>query len=285
MLNSHPDLAIPRESHFLIEAFSRRNLELEPRHALLEILTRSTWFSAWNFDLERVREALNRPPPQDIGEAVRRLYRAYAAAQGKSRYGDKTPIYVMHMPTLLHRLPEARFVHLIRDGRDVALSFLEADFGPQTIEEAALHWRQRIRRGREVGRHLTENQYLEVTYEDLISNPESCLRTICAFIDLPFHPSMLDYQNRLKDFAGTNALPSHHRNLARNPGVTRRWQQEMEERGAVRFELLAGRELTRAGYPVSGRSPMWADRCQAGMAWLRWQGYRLGKKLGLSRAT
>src|SRR5207247_397312 len=76
-------------------------------------------------------------PAPDYPDAIRRVYAVYAEAHGKSRFGDKTPPFLMHVRTLAELFPEARFVHLVRDGRDVALSLREQPFAPSSFAGAA----------------------------------------------------------------------------------------------------------------------------------------------------
>ena len=132
MLDSHPELAVPPESHFAL-ADSPRSLR--------RALRREPWFALWEIEAPDVDRL-------GCADAVRALFAAYAATRGKPRYADKTPHYVSHLPRLAARFPEARFVHVVRDGRDVALSLLEVPWGPDAIEDAALHWRRRVLEGR-----------------------------------------------------------------------------------------------------------------------------------------
>lgn len=289
MLNAHPELAIPRESHFLIDLAANRStyegaegLRLSP---FISRLRNDPWLSVWDLRPEVMEGGVAAAAPRDLPSAIRALYETYARAHGKKLYGDKTPSYVMHMTTLSGLFPEARFVHLIRDGRDVALSFLEARFGPTTVEEAALHWRQRVARGRAGGRRIGPARYRELRYEDLVAEPEASLREVCRFLDLPFRGEMLQYQNRMDDFSRGAALPQHHANLSRPPTSTRSWRREMSSSQVSRFELLAGKELESAGYPLSGKRPSPADRLAAGLAWSKRQRYRVTKKLGLLQQT
>ncbi len=94
-------------------------------------------------------------------------------------------------------LPEARFIHLIRDGRDVALSILKQSFGPETIEAAAERWRSRVLRGRAQQPYL--GFYMEVKFEDLVLDTEGQLRRICEFIELDFDPAMLGYHETAEE--------------------------------------------------------------------------------------
>ena len=91
-------------------------------------------------------------------------------------------------------LPEARFVHIIRDGRDVSLSHLRMNWGPETYEESARLWRNRIRKARKMA--PTIDHYMEVRFEDLVADTEGVLRRVCEFIELDFDPVMLDYHER-----------------------------------------------------------------------------------------
>src|SRR5262249_51997802 len=108
----------------------------------------------------------------------------------KPRWGDKTPYYAGHMHLIQSLLPEARFIHLIRDGRDVGLSVKDLWFGPNSLVEAAHWWAAGIQRARQQAGDL--RYYLEIQYEDLVARPESTLQRVCAFLDLPWHPGMLD---------------------------------------------------------------------------------------------
>src|SRR2546425_6282923 len=120
--------------------------------------------------------------------------RLYALRFAKPRWGDKTPGYVKHTRAVQDLLPEARFIHIIRDGRDVAVSLIEewrASGRVMSVTRAAERWVSKISVGREQAREL--RFYLEVRYEDLVLDSESVLRRICDFIDLPWHPDMLEY--------------------------------------------------------------------------------------------
>ena len=197
------------------------------------------------------------------------IYAAYAARRGKSRTGDKTPSYVMHLDLLGGLFPEARFVHVIRDGRDSTLSYLDASFGPTTVAEGALYWRRFVARGRQTGRALGPARYLEIRYERLVAEPEAELRAVCSFLDLPFDDAMLRYPERAAELVG-----KVHHNLARAPTAGMRdWKREMAPADVAVFEALAGDLLGELGYERAYR------RVPAG-ARLRALGARAGLGLG-----
>lgn len=253
MFDSHPDLAIPGESHFIVHLLpQRRRYETATGFdatAFLADLLPHPRFRLWRLVDEEVRSALERDPPATLAEAIRAAFGLYAASQGKGRYGDKTPGYVSHLPSLAALFPEARFVHIIRDGRDVALSYLDVSFGPDTVERAAIHWARMVERGRRAGARLGPDRYIEVRYEDLLDDPNTTVRALCAFIDLEFHPHMLRYPDRAASVASGSAFPEAHGRLALPPTKgLRDWRHQMPRRDVAAFELLAGDLLADLGY-------------------------------------
>ena len=134
--------------------------------------------------------------PSTVPEAVRAMFSAYAHRQGKRRYAEKTPANVMHISLLGELFPESRFIHIIRDGRDVTLSYLSVDFGAESVGEGAISWKRAVEQGRRDGSSLGPDRYREIKYEDLVHDPEGALRDLCAFVELPFDPRMLRYFER-----------------------------------------------------------------------------------------
>jgi hypothetical protein len=242
-LDAHPLLAVPSESHFALAPDSR---------TVRRALRREPWFALWG---------IAAPDLRGLGgaDAVRALFAAYAAAHGKPRYADKTPHYVSHLPALADRFPEARFVHVVRDGRDVALSLLEVPWGPDDVEGAALHWRRRVLEGRDSG--LGAERYREVRYEALVADPEPELRALVAWLELPYDPTMLERRPLAVPY------PEHHRRLALapTPGL-RDWRRDMSAADAARFEAVAGDALAELGYRSATCTPAPGDMPAAAYA-------------------
>jgi hypothetical protein len=160
---------------------------------------------------------------------------------------------MQQLPLLERVFPDAIWVHLVRDGRDAALSFLELPEGfagktwaqPRTAAQFAARWRTEILSARRLGRHAGD-RYLELRYEDLVARPEEELRRVCEHASLPWEEGMLDH-TRVSDAAN---MPEH-RNLAQppTPGL-RDWRSQMSHEDAVRFEEVAGDLLRDAGYEL-----------------------------------
>ena len=275
MLDAHPGLTIPPETHFIPEVIRRANHE-NTRRRLIRSITKHPRWGDFGLDEADLRARAKQVRPLTAAGAIRCFYELYAAQQGKSRWGDKTPRYMRAMPRIARALPEVRFVHLIRDGRDVALSQRERVIGGETVTMAAMadRWQRRIIAAREGAAEIKDDVYLEIRYEDLVSDTEATLRRICEFIELDFDPAMLDYHrnasarlaemNRDLDNAdngiirtATNRLAAHA--LTTEPPTTDRsgrWRAEMTATERDDFERVAGALLSELGYELAAnRAP------------------------------
>ena len=157
MLDRHPELAVPDESYFIPQLADRQRPHVDV-DAFIDDLSRLPTIREWDLSIEDVRARLS--PEMPLGAAIGAVYESYAAAHGKSRWGDKTPMYMQRLPLLEELFPDARYVHLIRDGRDTAVSFLSMPPGIMTLDLGAPGDRRRVRlpvagrgRGRQGARH------------------------------------------------------------------------------------------------------------------------------------
>jgi Sulfotransferase family len=290
MFDSHPSLAIPPESHFLVtldrsaRAFRGRDRFSVERFSAVLI---AHWgFRGWGLDEEAVRSTLAVAQPTTYAEAMRAIFERYATDRGKTRYGDKTPMNVLHMRKLASLFPEARFIHLIRDGRDVALSYRDADFGTTSIGESAVFWRRFVARGRRDGRRLGPTRYREVRYEDLVRDPEPVLRSLCSFVELPFDGAMLRYYERANDVMEGVDHRSQHRSvyLPPTPGL-RDWRRDMAPDEVELFESIAGRLLAELGYERRTHAGSLLARARAASVWTGVQARRGASRLSVLSAS
>ena len=273
MLDSHPELAIPGETHFIVPMIKASWRRARPADELATLIVDSDRWGDFHLDEDELRGRLHGLDPLNCADAVREFFRLYASKQGKERWGDKTPGYVRSMRLVQKVLPEARFVHIIRDGRDVALSLVPRSWGPSTFAEAADNWRRRIEVARRQQPHL--DHYIEVHYEDLITDTEGVLRRVAEFIELEFDPVMLRYHERagerlaekardLEKPWGTISAASRiesHALAERPPQADRvaRWRTEMSDADRLAYEAIAGEALVATGYELgsedSGSTP------------------------------
>jgi hypothetical protein len=262
MLDRHSELAIPSESYFIPQLRARHGATPD-RDAILADLGRLARVREWGVTADEVRRRL--PADPSFAEVIQAVYRVYADSRGKGRFGDKTPSYMQHLDLLESVFPGAQYVHIVRDGRDAALSFLgmrrRPRFNwarPRGLGDFACQWAFQVRAARRFGSTIARGRYLELRYEDLVAEPERSLAAVCSFLELPFEPAMLEY-HRVVD---TSRLEDHPR-LAQPPSAgVRDWTAQMAPRDVERFEAIAGGLLVDLGYRRLYPAPSHAARAR-----------------------
>lgn len=270
MLDASPLLAIPPETGFLTELRRLDQVGAGPDQLAAVITHHPPEAPTWpdfGLDAEELTTRLQVLDPWSVAAGVRQFYGAYAELHGKPRWGDKTPGYVQHLAEIAAVLPEARFVHLIRDGRDVAVSLRQRWFSPgHAIETQAAFWAAHVRAGRAQARSH-DLAYLELRYEDLIAAPERELRRVCEFVELPFDEAMLRsheragqrlVEHRDRHRADGSLVVSHAERVEqqaltmRVPDLARigGWRSQLAPGEAEAFEVAASGLLTELGYPA-----------------------------------
>lgn len=269
MLDSHPDLTIPPETHFVPDVIkAMRQDGAGPDDALAAMKQHREW-PDFGFSDEQVLAQIRGQERLTPGTAVRSFYELYMAQQGKPRWGEKTPRYVTKMPMIEHVIPEARFIHVIRDGRDVALSVLDRTVRELSAADVARRWKRKIRRAQRTAPHV--RHYTEVRYEDLITDTAGELRRICEFIELPWDEQLLSYYERsgqrLEEMKRELPATGHQRTLTveqrmathamttKPPDAERvqRWKRQMSDADREAFEEVAGELLAELGYETGVR--------------------------------
>jgi hypothetical protein len=203
---------------------------------------------------------------------VGRIFDRCAAARSKPLVGDKTPNYVRQIHVLHTLWPRTRFVHLIRDGRDVCLSVLSwkrkaarmAELFPtwddDAVTTAALCWERDVRQGREKGSTLGPGLYQEVRYEALVGSPAEQTRRLCSGLGVAYEDSMLEFhRGRIRAEPGLSPKEAW---LPITPGL-RDWKVQMTPSEVERFEAAAGVLLDELGYARGCPRPSPAAREQA----------------------
>jgi len=208
------------------------------------------------------------------GDFLRIVMESMSRKQNARRWAECTPEHLLYLHQIKKSIPEALVVHVIRDGRDVAMSLARQrwirtfpwDSG-RDLMAAAMYWKWLVKRGRELGRALGAD-YLEVRFEDLNLRPQESLTTIGAFID-----HELDYEKIVKVGLGSVSQPNtsfggkDDKDQAFNP--VGRWHSLPPQPMAL-LQSLLGEFLQELGYEVTGehsRSLSLAARASLYPAW------------------
>jgi hypothetical protein len=276
MVDAHPEVAITRQSRFIPNYYEKRK-GLTPdglvTSDLVDRLVEERRFKnlevGWK-ELESLAGSGGQVPFESF---VTGIFDHYGAIHGKRLVGDKTPRYVRSIPTLHELWPETKFVHLIRDGRDVCLSMMNwkkadssagrfATWKEDRVSTGALWWELNVRLGRQDGGSLTPDLYHEVRYEALISEPEGTCEALCSFLGLPYDNAMLHFHEGREKADPNLDAKKGWRPLT--PGL-RKWSEQMSDEDLRRFEAAAGTLLDELGYPRAVPDPpeealAWAAR-------------------------
>lgn len=263
MLNMHPNLVIPFESVFIPEIYrqldSYGSLDCKENIArLLEVIADHPFVRRGK--LIQDKTAILACNPRTYSELVRAIYAVYAESKGKPRWGDKTPSYVTEIDVLRHLFPDCLVIHIVRDGRDVAVSRRGLHWGSTNLPKLARDWSWQVTLGHKMGAML-DGRYLEIRYEDLVLEPEATLVKVCHFIGEPYSSKMLDYSIGADSEMPAESL-SYHRESVQPPnrGKVLMWKQVMSREDQIIFEQVAGETLEVFGYELRGIQSTWRTR-------------------------
>jgi len=253
MVGGHSQCVCVPESHFIEHLLTLRGFEpgaVEPRNTLANIVAHERYRLLWDLPLDPA--SIN---PHEVGstyaEVLSWLVRAYGRRLGKSTallWVDHTPSNFKRGLAMLRLFPDARFIHIVRDGRGVAASVLPLDWGPNDIVSAATFWMARCGLGLAAELHLGAARVLRVRYEDLLLSPEPTLRKVAEFAGLEYEPAMA---------RGTGHSPMRynerqHRLVGQPPDRSRAssWTDTLTRREIEIFEAETGSLLESLGYQL-----------------------------------
>jgi hypothetical protein len=231
---------------------------LTNRRRLLKVWLKSDYFQRTGLAIEDVEERVL-VECRNAGDFLRIFMELMAAKQGVERWADNTPTHLLYMHEIKAAIPDAIFIHMIRDGRDVAVSMNRMDWGGYRFPwdrdygllVSGLRWEWLVRRGRETGSRLSSD-YLEVRYEQLVKYPKETLKKVGAFLQ---HD--LNYERIKQTAIGTLRAPnssfdSSLSNGCRPDGHWRRFAGP----DSLRLDALLTPLLRELGYPSNELMPL-----------------------------
>lgn len=206
MLNAHPEVMFPPEFHFINQHLARR-----PQATLSEAATRlrsDARFARLDMTVDdAIRPFTNQQLPFSMPALYREILFQYGRRGNGRVIGDKAPKYVEYLPVIHLIFPNAKIIHLIRDPRDVYLSRKKAAWSanrPDLLQ--LLAYRAQYDLGRRLGPQLFGEYYLEVQYEQLLTQPVKTLRLICDKLQIPFIQQMLDFSDSARQLVAKDEL-------------------------------------------------------------------------------
>lgn len=254
IVGSHPNIGIPFETHLYnrfypwLEYYGDLELEKNRVRLIKDILQTDVttyWDPKPDYD-----EIINLLEKNNFHGIVDAIMTAWLKKCDKKRWGEKTPWHMYFWEEISEGFPDAKFISIVRDGRDASLSWRQARFGPKHIYPLAKRWKHFLDEYSKFKKVVNESNIYELRYEDLLDNPETITREICDFLGEEYSEDMLSF------YETTSAYPTDKNNDA---NLTKplmqtnkeKWRSGLTKKELRIFEAVAGEELESYGYPLS----------------------------------
>lgn len=254
MLGRHPEILMEtRVISFRLLSAIKHATELWPHN--LEMDKDAFYSSLIRHDgkgrLADFLDYQNRPTSETIRQLMQRSIQQRLATDGKQVWGDKGPNLQYYMPDLLQLFPEARFIHIVRDGRATALSMSRRAY--QSLRLSAQQWVDGNVQAMVQQDVMGPKRVLIIRYEDLVTKPEAILQQVSSFLSIEYVPQMLDLQQDIpkEDRYVHSSLQADKINA---------FQNELSPRRLRQLERIQGPLLRRLGYQLLTNPPLTSFR-------------------------
>jgi hypothetical protein len=300
MLNSHPGLAVPQETRFLVDAYRLRRRwgdlsDTANRRRLAEWVTggKRSQAARLSRDLDELLERMVASPPT-LGSVLGAGFLVYAESGGKPRWGDKRPSFVLNLDAVFAMVPDAQYINMVRDPRAAVASIRrignrrKVGWYEDGLVAGTEVWERSQRAADRWRRRLPARQFFELRYEDLVADPEGALGPVVEFLGLD--PGGLEAMLRFHEAADIKSRRMHR--LVAKPVTTaavRKWEKQLADEEVAFVEDALGSRMRRYGYePVASGVPVSRDhrrslrrrrlhqRRKFGRRWLGEQRRRIG---------
>jgi hypothetical protein len=262
MIGAHPDIAVPFSTTGLwyrygqkLEEYNGLTSECDVKAMVRDLLSEER-IRLWDveFNLEEMTRGM---PLGNYPMVINRFHSEYARLKSKPRWGNIDIDTINNMDLANSWFPGGQFIHIVRDGRDVAISNMAQCFSPAvSIGHCAKLWDRRVYTNIKMGRILGGAKYLIIRYEDLILETEKTLQQVCKFLKVDYSAQMLNYARQAKE-----KVPENRRflwPLLTKPPVKEnayKWRILMNKSQRIVFEREAGALLKSLGYEAYERIP------------------------------
>ena len=256
LLNEHSNIALPPQTKFSRKLYKRRMLfgDLNNGENIDKIIEwmlqreTNTKLIDLKLDSSHLRELWANCTT--LGEITGTVFQQYSETRHKPRWGDKRPYYIRYIPQLIKLYPDARIIHIIRDGRDCVASLKKMPWWRKNVMYSMLNWRHSIRMGSLAAR-VYKNQFMEVRYEDIIRQPEAQLSKICDFLNEPYEPEMLTFHLSAEKNIPEYKKEWHYKTYEPlSEEFIGKGKEQLSENELKTLEWSAGRELSLWNYSV-----------------------------------
>jgi len=221
--------------------------EEENLERLIDDITKDSFFSIFRKTYSKYvgkpvnitkEDILNLLPERSYAGVIYSILKNAAIKIGKNKVGSKNPD--SYLDIINELFPKSKVIHIIRDGRDCALSFYRMRWGHTNAFAAATTWKIHVSRNKYLGNLLFKDRYIELKYEDLLSNPISQLKRLADFLDLS-----VDWKN-VENLVDSMTIKNNFY----------KWKKKMTQKDLKIFQAVAGDLLQECGYELAPITPI-----------------------------
>ena len=257
ILNTHSQIAVPHPPHIMKNFFA-----LEPKYGdltqdaafkkLIGDVVKSIELHTypWDFTIDQ-NEVFNKALGRDLFSVFAQTYDQYLRFENKETWCCKSTFMIRHIAEAKKYYPKAKFIYMVRDGRDVSVSARKSIFNHFNIWFTAHLWREEQRTALYWLNKLGKEQVHLLPYEDLLTNSENTVKGICGFLGKDFEPEMLNYFET-KEAAKSSAISDSWKNtsqpiMRKNFG---KYKKSLSKEEILIFESVCFQEMDQLGYEL-----------------------------------
>jgi hypothetical protein len=258
ILNSHSNIAIPHPPHIMKNLF-----KLEPFYGDLskdlnfmrlirdvETIIRLHPYP-WGIKIDK-NEIFRQVRERNLINVFFAVYEQYLESTLKKRWGCKSTFMIYHVELIKRYYPSAKFIYMVRDGRDVAASARKTIFNRYNIYFIANLWKKEQEIGISWRNRLSKEEIFLVRYEDLLSKPAETVSSLCLFLDEPYQEDMLSFFDSA-EAKKSGSLSEAWRNTS-SPIIKDnygKFNAQLSKNQVILFESIAGKELEHFSYALT----------------------------------
>lgn len=258
ILNMHSSIFVPHPPHIMkyfhpiIHRYGDLNKDNNFKKLISDVCRMVELHSyQWDIIPNRVK-IFEKAKDRNLISIYFEIYDQYLEFAGKKRWACKSTFMIEHIPEILRYFPDAKFIYMVRDGRDVAVSSKLSVFNHFHVFYIAKLWKKEQELGLHWLENLSSNQIILLKYEELITQPASMIRKVCLFLDETFEDKMLQYHNSSEAIkSGSLSISWENTSKPVMSNNKEKFRTILSRKEIIIFEAIAFRELNKLGYPLS----------------------------------
>lgn len=253
LLDRHSNIAIGPETQFFTE-FIPQNWDQRTPESYEQLVDSALSFKRiadFNFDRDQLLHHFKKYE-LSFASLLRAIIEVHALRSSKPRPGEKSPLHLQHVPALLTQFPESKIICVLRDGRDVVRSLIEAPWAipknPRRLGLFCIQWTDAVEQTIQYQKTLPPGRFMTVKFEDILRQPQPELEKICAFIGEKFEPT------QLQPAQASSAIPDWEKKWKNkasetlDPGRIEAWRKSADQNQIWAMNSMMGDMLERMGY-------------------------------------